>query len=383
MIRTSVGVALSLVCASCGTASESTGVPGGGSSASPAQNGDAGGPSSAGTVGCDDGRSRPDASCGRLGWATSTATVRPRNHHLTLTATTDKGRFLYALGGFDTRKTTLRSVDRIAIGDDGAVGTSVAEPDLPMPVGGFTGGVVSGVLVIAGGMSASAIVDKTYSAVVGKDGALAPWKSGPPLAHARFHAGGFVDADALYVLGGFDAGHVWSDVLRAKVTSDGAVSPWTSAGSLPGPRSHFSVSLVDGYVYLAGGLDKREETSFVPALRDVSRGRLDPDGSVVEWTDMPPLPVGLATHTSFFYGGYLYVAGGISGVDALKEEKRVWRAPVQDDHALGSWESVTPLPRARGHVHQMPIVGGRVYSLGGALDLDLDSSDAVDIGSFR
>lgn len=370
-----------MACAACSSSSSSSGAPDGGASA-PSVTGEGGGGATS-TAACDDERARPGPSCGKLGWAPSATPVRARNHHATLAATTPRGHFLYALGGFDTRKTTLANVDRMAIADDGSLGTPASEPALPMPIGGFTGGVVSGALVIAGGMSGSAVVDKTFSAVVGEDGALSEWRAGPPVVHGRFHAGGFVADDALYVLGGFDAAHVWSDVVRATVKTDGTVSEWRTAGSLPGPRSHFSVSRIDGYVYLAGGLDKREETSFVPALRDVSRARVDEDGSLTDWTPMPPLPVGLATHASFFFGGYLYVAGGISGVDALKEEKRVWRAPVLEDHALGAWESATPLPRARGHVHQLPVVLGRVYSLGGALDLDLNSSDTVDIGTFH
>jgi hypothetical protein len=115
----------------------------------------------------------------------------------------------------------------------------------------------------------------------------------------------------------------------------------------------------------------------------VSRGHVAEDGTLGDWTPMPALPVGLAAHASFFYGGFVYVAGGISGTTTLKEEKRVWRAPVDAEHVLGAWESVTPLPRARGHVHQLPVFGNRLYSIGGALDMDLNSTDAIDIGVFE
>jgi hypothetical protein len=98
---------------------------------------------------------------------------------------------------------------------------------------------------------------------------------------------------------------------------------------------------------------------------------------------MPPLPVGLATHASFFYGGYLYVAGGITDDPTLTEESRVWRAPIDADHAVGKWEKAAALPIARGHVHQLPVVGNRVYSIAGALDLDLNSSDGIHIGVFQ
>ncbi len=93
------------------------------------------------------------------------------------------------------------------------------------------------------------------------------------------------------------------------------------------------------------------------------------------------MPTGLATHSSFFYGGYLYVGGGIDNAPA--EEKRVWRAPVNADHTLGAWEQTVSLPIARAHVHQLPIFGNHVYSFSGAIDFNLDSTDQIDIGTFQ
>jgi hypothetical protein len=297
-------------------------------------------------------------------------------------ATTPSGTFLYALGGFDVQ-TALANVDRIAIGSDGNVGDTTAEPDLPAAVGGLTGAVASNVLVIAGGMASRSVSDQSYAAVVHDDGTLGAWKPSGSVKHARFHAGAFANGDTVYVLGGFDASNVYDDVVKATVQPDGTVSPWTSAGKLRGPRSHFSISFVDGYAFVAGGLDKRETTSPVPAITEVARARLDDTGTLVEWTLMPPLPVGLATHASFFYGGYLYVAGGISGGVNLQDEKRVWRAPIDAEHTVGAWEAVAALPVARGHVHQLPVHEKRVYSVSGALDLDLNSSDGIHVGLFE
>jgi hypothetical protein len=95
---------------------------------------------------------------------------------------------------------------------------------------------------------------------------------------------------------------------------------------------------------------------------------------------MPSLPVALATHASFFYGGYLYAGGGINDTG---QEKRVWRAPIGGDFTLGPWESVASLPIARGHVHQLPVLGNHVYSVAGAIDFSLDSTGEIDVGTFQ
>ena len=144
------------------------------------------------------------------------------------------------------------------------------------------------------------------------------------------HAGAFVVGDVFYVLGGFDVQSVWDDVQKATVSADGTISAREPAGTLPGPRSHFATTRVGDYVYLTGGLDKSAFNN-PPDLKTVVRGHVATDGSLGEWATMTALPVGFATHGSFAYGGYLYVAGGIS---ATGQEKRVYRAPFQSDHGL-------------------------------------------------
>ena len=138
-------------------------------------------------------------------------------------------------------------------------------------------------------------------------------------------------------------------MVSATVSPAGTLSPWTTVGMLPGPRSHFSVSLLDGYIYLTGGLDVSAFQN-PPNLPDVVRAQIAADGTVGPWTTLTPLPVPLATHASFFYGGYLYVGGGISGTTDPLQENRVWRAPIAADHTLGAWELAAPLLIARSHV---------------------------------
>jgi hypothetical protein len=140
------------------------------------------------------------------------------------------------------------------------------------------------------------------------------------------------------------------------------------------------VSLLDGYAYITGGLAKSALTN-PPNLKSVTRARLLDDGSLGEWTDMPPLPGGLATHAAFSYGGYLYVGGGIDDLPA--QTRTVYRAPIGPDHAVGSWEKVAKLPKGRSHVHQLPVLHGHVYSVAGSIDFNLNSTKDIVIGSFE
>jgi hypothetical protein len=98
---------------------------------------------------------------------------------------------------------------------------------------------------------------------------------------------------------------------------------------------------------------------------------------------MTPLSVANAVHGSFVYGGYLYVAGGVTGTTTAVIEDRVWRAPIAADHTLGAWQDAPKLPVARAHVHKLPVFQGLVYSIAGAIDFSLDSTSEIDIGSFQ
>jgi hypothetical protein len=94
-------------------------------------------------------------------------------------------------------------------------------------------------LVIAGGMEGDGtITDQSYTSALHADGTLGAWQPAGSTQHARMHGGEVVNGDTVYVLGGFDGATVWDDVVRATAGANGALSAWTSAGKLPGPRSH-------------------------------------------------------------------------------------------------------------------------------------------------
>ena len=340
------------------------------------------GDDSAGEDSTDASSCNGDAACETLSWSASPVISRKRNHHAIVLAQTAAGPFLYTLGGYDGSSGVLPNVDRVPIQSDGSLGAWVADEALTVPVAGHIGEVVSNVIVVAGGtMASQAVTDSAYSAVIGSDGSLGAWTAAGSVGHPRMHAGSFVNGNTIYVMGGFQDPNVWDDAVMATVQPDGTVSAWTSAGMLPGPMSHFSVSFVDGYVYLAGGL-AMSAFDNPPDLAAVWRASLATDGTLTGWTAMTPLSVANAVHGSFVHGGYLYVAGGVTGTATAVIEDRVWRAPIAADHTLGAWQDAPKLPVARAHVHKLPVFQGLVYSIAGAIDFSLDSTSEIDIGSF-
>ena len=338
-----------------------------------------------GAPGCASDQATPDQPCGTLSWATAAAQSRLRNHHLTFAVPTSAGQTsLVVVGGFNDMS-LLANVDIAPIQADGSLGAFTAGPDLPAATGGATGEIIGGVVVVAGGQSRNGFRNTVYTSVVQPDGSLAAWKPQGTMPEPKMHAGSFAVGTHMYVLGGFSydalkqASTIYDDVIATNVAPDGTVGSFSKVGTMPQPWTHMAVSEAAGYVYLAGGLHG-DPYNNAPVVQDVYRAQVAADGTVGGWTAMTKLPVGLATHSSFVYGGYLYEVGGID--DLGNEMRQVWRAPIQPDHSLGAWEKAAMLPLGRGHVHKLPIVDDRVYSVSGAIDLNLNSTPDIFVGSF-
>lgn len=319
-----------------------------------------------------------DPQTGTLTWATSATPSRPRNHHMTYVVHAQDGSaFLVATAGVNGGS-LLNDTDIAPIAKDGTVGAFTSGPSYGTYVGGGTGENVNGVLVGAGGNMGAALTDMVFTSVVQPDGSLAAWQKQAPMNEHRMHAASFAIGSRMWIMGGFSEASALDDVIYADVGADGTIASWKDGGKLPRALTHFAVSFTNGFVYLTGGLGTLPTTPS-PTLITVYRGAVEDDGTIDQWTQMKPMPAGICTHSSFVYGGWLYIAGGI---DDTAQSAVVRRAHLEDDGTLGAWETAASLPQARGHVHQLPIENDRVYSVSGATDFSLNSTNAVFVGSF-
>jgi hypothetical protein len=319
-----------------------------------------------------------DPQTGTLGWATSDTQSRPRNHHMTYVVHAQDGSaFLVATAGVNGGS-LMNNTDIAPIAKDGTVGAFTAGPHYGTFVGGLTGANVNGVLVGAGGNMGASLTDMVFTSVVQPDGSLADWQKQAPMNETRMHAASFALGTRIWIMGGFNEATALDDIIFADVGADGTIASWASGGKLDGARTHMAVSYANGFVWLTGGLNTLPTVSS-PTLKTVWRGSVEPDGTIDQWTQMTPMPSGICTHSSFVYGGWLYIVGGI---DDTAQSAVVRRAHLEDDGTLSSWETAATLPQARGHVHQLPIENDRVYSVSGAIDFSLNSTNAIFVGSF-
>src|SRR5262249_19063735 len=116
-------------------------------------------------------------------------------------------------------------------------------------------------------------------------------------------------------------------------------------------------------VYLLGGL-KGDPAGAYTDYKDVLRAQIQADGKLGAWETIADIPKRNDTASAVVHDGFLYLVGGIEGAIYVDH---VRRGRGMEDHSLGGWEDSAPLPKGRGHVHQTPVYGKWMYSVGGSI----------------
>ena len=296
-----------------------------------------------------------------IAWSQGPALPQGRDHHAVFA--TESGDRLFVAGGTDYRA-TFADVWTARVGADGRVEAWTPAPALPGPRAGAAAVMVGDVAVfVSGQLPDRSKTTEVLTARLGRDGTLGAWSPAAPLPAARFHHAAVAHGGRVYVTGG--QGATASEASVYVATMDGGrLSAWREATPLPRPRSHHASVAHGGFLYVIGGLDGNPAAG--PALlNDVRRAALREDGTLGEWELASLMPHAYGTHSAAVHGGWLYVFGGVE--DNARFVDSVWRAPLSPEGRLGPWEVVEPgLPAARAHVHVTPVIGGRVFSVGGS-----------------
>jgi PKD repeat protein/N-acetylneuraminic acid mutarotase len=225
----------------------------------------------------------------------------------------------------------------------------IAGPDLPVPMGEVAMGLIGGTLYLVG---AGASETLRYHTSTGQ------WDSlGTARPYLGDHHAAEVVGDRLYLFGGAGASagkvQIYYPVFNA----------WTVATSMPWAALSSSSAVIDGLVYLAGGI---VDGSTV----DV-HARYDPLSDT--WTPLAPMPHGRNHAASGTDGSRFYVFGGrgsgsgdgnvvADGFDTLQIYDPVTDAWVS---SLDPGSPLDPLPQARGGMGKAIYFQGEFYVMGG------------------
>lgn len=219
--------------------------------------------------------------------------------------------------------------------------------DLPEPRTKFGAAVYGGLIWIAGGESANAIMNSviTFDPVTHRFG------SAPSLSTPRSNHGVTVAAGKLLVFGGLGDGkllgsvEVWNPTARAWRTLNG------EAASMPTARSGFAYCTAGNLVYTFGG-DKPAVETF--------------DAAAERWTQAKDMTGPLAGAAAVTWKGLVYLIGGY-GLRAPEAAVQVW------DPAADTWlPAAPPLIGPRSGLVAVTDATGATFAVAGTRGTVLD-----------
>lgn len=134
---------------------------------------------------------------------------------------------------------------------------------------------------------------------------------------------------------------------------------WTTGTPMPTPRSELASALLDGKIYVAGGLASNPDGAGWIALDDFEAYDIETD----TWEVLEPLPAGLHHLGMAAANGRVFVSGGYDGANFTNDVTVLWAY----DPESGEWSQVTDMPAPRA-AHAMVAIENKLYIIGGVGD---------------
>jgi N-acetylneuraminic acid mutarotase len=216
-------------------------------------------------------------------------------------------------------------------------------PTLSIAAVGRLLAVIAGVLAISLVVGAAAITVDSSSVPQASSGR---WFNAAPMNHPRSEVGvGLLDGK-IYVVGGFLAGRVPTNIVEVY---DPATDRWEDRAPLPFIGTHVTVVGVDGKLYTLGG-------SLGTSLTDTTAAVYAYDPTTDQWSPQSPLPMARGAGAAAVIDGKIYFAGGLP-------VEREFDFTVYDPQT-DNWEVLPPMPARRNHLAAAAI-NGLFYAVGG------------------
>lgn len=169
---------------------------------------------------------------------------------------------LYAIGGSNWVCGAYRTVEAY----DTVSNTWTTKAQKPTPIWGHISGVIKGTIYVTGGTNSCSTPVAPVSALEAYNPATDTWTSKAPIPSARLAAMGGVINGILYVAGGADP----SGASAALLAYDPANDSWTNKAPMPMAKYAAASAVVNGKLYVFGGIDGSGYATSVYAYNPVN-----------------------------------------------------------------------------------------------------------------
>lgn len=223
----------------------------------------------------------------------------------------------------------------------------------------------NGFFYIVGNGSAGGTGPTSY-AKINSDGTLGTFTAATNQIIGRRFASYSLVNGYLYVAGGctafssaVDTGDCTafaSTVEYAQIKPNGSLSAWQNTSAFTGNRMLGSLTNYNGYLYYSGGQDDGDIFTAAVSFNTVFISKQNSDGSLSSWSTNT-MPGTKNSHMTVVYNGYLYEVGGYNTI--------IYYAPIYADGSIGTWITDTPLP-AQYAVGVLLAANNNLFLVGGS-----------------
>lgn len=171
-------------------------------------------------------------------------------------------------------------------------------------------------------------------------GDLNTWATTNPHNTTVYGIGSVIANGYMYVSGGANGSTISTDVSYAPVNTNGTVGTWTSTSALNTQRSNHGFVAYNGYLYAIGGAS----TAGGSLLASVEYAQINSDGTVGTWQTTTALPSARGALSAVAINGYVYALAGLVSGSVVDT---VLYAPILANGTIGSWNSTSSFTTAR------------------------------------
>jgi len=255
---------------------------------------------------------------------------------------------IYAIGGGKTPYGAyLSTVEEY----DPATSTWMQMTPMPTARNGHAASVVNGKIYVIGGEPSA---QASLSTVEEYDPATDTWTKKADMPTKRTFLCACTLDDKVYVVGGVTAGVPGADWNpSAMEVYDPSTDTWTRKADIPNPRSMAAACIVDGKIYVIGGVKGSVGGSGISTVEAY-------DPATDTWKRKANMPTGRKTLATSVVDEKIYAIGGSTGMTV------VFSNVEEYDPATDTWTRKADMLTAR-HMLSTSAVNGSIYSIGGSI----------------
>lgn len=269
---------------------------------------------------------------------------------------------VYVTGGADSTLVPRADVRYAIVQSNGQLGAWTTTT--PLPAGrAFHSSVVAtpansrvkgnGYIYVLGGIkdSLGTTITTVYRGAIANDGSVSSWSPIPDMPVARQSMGAVIFRGDIFLVGGAGTGNVpVATVYRARIDSLGNIGSWVSQAALPFPRAYHGVAQFGGYLYSFGGDSgtvspfDANYTNNASKTNQVAFAKIDlrtNDLTAAGWTvNTSSLTKVVSKHTAVIAGGNVLISGGLYNGAASGSSEQSY-AQINSDGTVGSFSGAT------------------------------------------